>query len=211
MLDSTAMQRTLAVVLLLLLAAIGVVLLVDGSAGGAAGATSSGEFLGPTLPAGLRAADFTLSDQNGTSVSLHSYRGQVVVLTFIHSRCHDACPLMVNDIKGALNLLPGEGRGVPAIGVSVAPSEDTRASRHRFLREWGMDQRLRFLSGSGTQLGPVWHAYAIQPLRGSGIDDHSAFVLLIDRRGYERVGFAAAELRPEDLAHDIRALQAERA
>jgi cytochrome oxidase Cu insertion factor (SCO1/SenC/PrrC family) len=40
--------------------------------------------------------------------------------------------------------------------------------------------------------------------------DHSTFVLLIDRRGYERVGFAADQLTPEDLTHDIRALERER-
>jgi hypothetical protein len=34
-------------------------------------------------------------------------------------------------------------------------------------------------------------------------------VLLIDKRGVERVGFAADQLTPEDLAHDIRVLQRE--
>ena len=32
-------------------------------------------------------------------------------------------------------------------------------------------------------------------------------VLLIDKRGYERVGYAADQLTPEDLAHDIRVLE----
>ena len=54
-------------------------------------------------------------------MSLSQYRGHVVVLTFIHSLCHDTCPFMVEQIKGALNELPGNGRGIPAIGVSVEP------------------------------------------------------------------------------------------
>ncbi len=212
MLASSAVQRTLLLVLVLLLAAIGVVLVVgDGRGSGSSGvpgaSTGNGAFRGPTLPANLVAADFSLRDQNGRLVALHNYRGQVVILTFIHSKCHDACPLMVEDIKGALDLLPGGGRGVPAIGVSVAPAEDTPASRHHFLREWGMDARLAFVGGTTAQLRPVWHDYAMQPV-AKGID-HSTFVLLIDRRGHERIGYAADQLRPEDLAHDIRALERE--
>ena len=40
--------------------------------------------------------------------------------------------------------------------------------------------------------------------------DHSTFVMLIDKRGYERVGFPASDLTPEGLAHDIRELERER-
>ncbi len=79
------------------------------------------------------AANFSLRDQDGHLVSLAQYRGHVVVLTFIHSLCKDACPFMVEQIKGALNTLPGQGSGVPAIGVSVDPAEDTPANRRAFL------------------------------------------------------------------------------
>jgi protein SCO1/2 len=53
----------------------------------------------------------------------------------------------------------------------------------------------------------IWHEYAIQPVTPKV--DHSTFVLLIDKRGYERVGFAADQLTPEGLVHDIRVLQRE--
>ena len=38
------------------------------------------------MPPGLRAADFSLTDQTGHRVTLSRYRGHVVILTFIH-RC----------------------------------------------------------------------------------------------------------------------------
>ena len=211
MLASSAVQRALLLVLVLLLGAIGIVLLTDSGSG--SGSTTpgvsrpSGALLGPAMPPNLHASGFSLRDQNGRLVSLDAFRGRVVVLTFIHSKCHDACPLMVEDIKGALDLLPASGRGVPAIGVSVDPAEDTPASRHRFLRQWGMDSRMAFVNGAATQMRAVWHAYAMQPVTARV--DHSTFVILIDRRGRERVGYAADQLRPEDLAHDIRTLQRE--
>jgi protein SCO1/2 len=130
-----------------------------------------------------------------------------VVLTFIHSLCHDTCPFMVEQIKGALNDLPHSGRGVPAIGVSVAPTEDTVARRRRFLAKHQMTGRLAFVNGKLPAMRRVWHAYAIAPVTPKV--DHSTFVLLIDKRGIERVGFAADQLTPEGLAHDIGVLERE--
>jgi protein SCO1 len=199
-------DRVLLTVLAVLLAAIGAVLLTRVNS--ATPAARSAAFAGPLMPPGLRAAGFSLPDQNGRVVSLSSYRGHVVVLTFIHSQCKDACPFMVEQIKGALNDLPGAGAGVAAIGISVAPAEDTRASRQAFLAKHEMTARLAFLNGPPAVLRRVWHAYAMQPVQGK--IDHSTFVLLIDKRGIERVGFAADQLTPEGLSHDIAKLQRER-
>jgi protein SCO1/2 len=206
---STKLQRLLLLVLLGLVAAIVFVLLENSSAPPEATGFAHSTFDGPTMPPHLRGADFSLRDQNGQRVTLSAYRGRVVVLTFIHSLCHDACPFMVEQIKGALNNLPGNGSGVPTIGVSVAPSEDTIANRRRFLSTHDMSDRVAFVSGPVSQLRRVWHAYAIAPVTPKV--DHSTFVLLVDKRGYERVGFAADQLTPEGLAHDITVLQRERA
>ncbi len=205
MLASGKLQRVLMVALVALVAAIGVVLATgQGNGNNGATASASAAFAGPTMPP-VRAYDFTLRDVNGQRVSLAADRGHVVILTFIHSLCRDACPLMVEAIKGALNLLPGNGAGVPAIGVSVAPAEDTIVHRRVFLAKHAMTGRLAFVNGPMAAMRRIWHAYAIQPVTPKV--DHSTFVILVDKRGIERVGFAADELTPEGLAHDIRVLQ----
>jgi protein SCO1/2 len=208
MLASSPMQRLLLLVLVSLLAAIAVVLLATRDTSHTATvANGASKFEGPTMPPGLRAHDFSLQDVGGQRVTLGAYRGRVVIVTFIHSQCQDDCPFMVEQIKGALNLLPGGGRAVPAIGISVAPSQDTVANRRKFLAEHRMTGRLAFLNGPPAVVSRVWHSYAIQA--GTAPKGHSAFVLLIDKRGFERIGFAADQLTPEQLAHDIRVLQAE--
>ncbi len=206
---SPTLQRALLVVLVSLLAAIGVVLVSSRApASTPAPPTPTGsQFDGPTMPPGLRASDFSLTDQNGKQVSLSRYRGHVVILTFIHSLCHDTCPFMVEQIKGALNDLPQDGRGVPAIGVSVATAEDTPGNRRKFLAKHELGNRLAFVNGPPAIMRRVWHDYAIQPVEGK--IDHSTFVLLIDKRGFERIGFAADQLTPEGLVHDIRVLERE--
>jgi len=204
---STA-QRVLLLVLVGLLAAIAVVLLTSRpSQIGPATVLAGSPFDGPTMPPGLRAANFSLVDQSGNRVTLSRYRGRVVVLTFIHSLCHDTCPFMVEQIKGALNDLPGDGRNVPALGVSVQPAQDTVANRRAFLAKHDLTGRMAFLNGPLVAMRHVWHAYAIEPVTPKV--DHSTFVLLIDKRGLERVGFAADQLTPEGLAHDIRVLERE--
>ncbi len=205
MMTSSTLQRALLVVLASLLAAIAVVLITDRPGSSASPPPHRSAFDGATLPPGLRAADFSLTDPSGRRVTLSQYRGHVVILTFIHSLCHDTCPFMVEQIKGALNTLPAPA--VPAIGISVAPREDSAVNRRRFLRKHEMAGRLAFLNGSPPTLRQVWHAYAMQPVQGP--IDHSTFVLLIDKRGVERIGFPAAQLTPEGLAHDIRVLQRE--
>jgi len=207
MVASAKRQRVLMVVLVTLVAAIVVVISAGQGAGGSPTATASTRFQGPTMPPGLRAHDFTLRDQHGRPVSLAADRGHVVILTFIHSLCHDACPLMVEQIKGALNLLPHNGAGVPTIGVSADPSEDTVARRRAFLARHEMTGRMQYVNGSEAAMHTIYEAYAIQPVTAK--IDHSTFVILVDKRGLERVGFPADQLTPEGLAHDIRVLQRE--
>ncbi len=199
-------QFALWIALFVLLAAIGAVLISGQSSGATANAgTQSSAFDGPTMPPNLHASNFSLLDQNGKRVTLSNYRGRVVVLTFIHSLCHDACPFMVEQIKGALNDLPDAGRTVEVVGVTAEPAQDTVANRRKFLAQHEMTGRLAYLNGPLPVLKQIWHAYAIEPVTPK--IDHSTFVLLIDKRGIERVGFPADELTPEGLAHDIGVLE----
>ncbi len=141
MLASAKLQRALMLILLALLGAIVFIVVTDRGPGGT-GQAAQPEFDGPTMPPHLLAHDFTLTDQYGQRVSLAADRGKVVVLTFIHSLCHDTCPFMVEQIKGALNDLPHNGRNIPTIGVSVAPAEDTVHNRKAFLAKHEMTGRI---------------------------------------------------------------------
>jgi protein SCO1/2 len=196
------LQLTLAAVLGIVAVALVGVLLFGGGGGRAEGQRTDGfdGFVRPAIPP----KDFTLHDQDGRTASLRQYRGQVVVLTFMYSTCQDTCPVTAQQIRGALNDLP---RPVPALAVSVDPKNDTPENAKRFLIKQSLTDRMRFLLGTRAQLAPVWKAYGIQP-QGKGFE-HSAYVLLIDKRGRQRIGFPTEQLMPEDLAHDIRRLQAE--
>lgn len=161
-------------------------------------------FAGALRPPHVPPQDFSLRDQDGEPADLASYRGEVVLLTFLYSTCEDTCPITAQQIRGALDQL---GHDVPALAVSVDPANDTARRAQQFLLDQKLTGRMRFLVGSRAQLAPVWKAYAIQP-QGEGFE-HSAYVLLIDKQGRQRIGFPVGQLTPEGLAHDIGKLEAE--
>jgi protein SCO1/2 len=163
------------------------------------------KFLGGTLPPGVRAPDFRLTDQDGKPVSMAEYRGRPVVVTYLYTHCKESCPLEAQMIRGALDDL---GHDVPALAVSVDPFRDTPASARAFLRKAQMTGRMRFVLGKRRQLLPVWHGFAIQPqLRDQ---EHQALITLVDRKGVQRVAVGVDQTSPENLAHDIKVLAAEK-
>jgi protein SCO1/2 len=163
-------------------------------------------FDGAAFPRGVLAPPFSLLDQDGRDVSLQAARGRVVVLTFLSSSCR-SCVLVAQQVRGALDEL---GASSPStIFVSTDPDRDTPERVSHFLRETSLTGRVSYLAGPRAELRAVWHAYHVLPLSGSdrGSAEAAIAVLLIDRDGYERVGFGLEQLTPEGLAHDIRLLE----
>jgi protein SCO1/2 len=171
-------------------------------------ARSSSGFDGALLPA-TEARNFTLTDQLGRRVSLSQYRGRVTILTFLSSTCHPTCPLIAQQIRGALDEL---GSSVPTLIVSADPAADTPARVRRFLSEAALNERVKYLTGTQAELQPIWRAYDIVPAQlGNANSPHAASVLLIDPAGQKRDLFQVEQLTPEALAHDIRKLDGDHA
>jgi protein SCO1 len=161
-------------------------------------------FKGATRPP-APPADFALRDQDGDLVQLSGLRGAVVVLTPLYTHCQDTCPLTAQQIRGALDDLSGnERKGVRALALSVDPANDDADSARRFLVERRVSGYLDFLLGPRSELQPVWRDYGFAPQTKE--EEHNSYVVLIDKRGRQRVGFPVDHLTPEDLAHDIRVL-----
>jgi protein SCO1/2 len=50
----------------------------------------------------------------------------------------------------------------------------------------------------------VWRGYAVQPQ--SARTEHQARIVLVDSRGFQRIGFPIDQATPERIAHDVRLL-----
>ena len=158
-------------------------------------------FAGSRLPDGVRAPAFSLTDERGEPVSMSDFRGQPVIVTFLYTHCEETCPPAAQQVKGALNEL---GQDVPALAIAVDPPRDTAASARAFLSKQRMLGRMRFVLGSRSQLAGVWRGYAVRAQ--SAREEHQARIVIVDPRGYQRVGFPVNEATPERIAHDVRLL-----
>jgi protein SCO1/2 len=159
-------------------------------------------FAGSRLPDGVRAPAFELTDERDETITMADFRGEPVVVTFLYTHCDDTCPPAAQQVKGALNEL---GHDVPALAIAVEPPRDTAESARAFLSKQRLLGRMRFVLGERSELRPVWRGYAIQPQ--SARSEHQARIVLVDRRGFQRVGFPVEQATPERIAHDLRLLE----
>jgi protein SCO1 len=194
----------LTLMLVATLVLIGALAVVVFSGGGSK--SQADGFQGALRPDGIPPISFALKDQDGKTATLAQYRGEPVVLTFMYSTCKDTCPLTAQQIRGALDDL---GQDVPTLAISVDPANDTPLNARRFVNQQSLTGRMRFLLGTQAQLQPIWKAYGIQP-QGKAFD-HTAYVVLVDAKGVQRVGWPVEKLTPEGLAHDLKVLEAEKA
>jgi protein SCO1/2 len=159
-------------------------------------------FAGSRLPDGVRAPQFELTDERDERVAMSDFRGEPVIVTFLYTHCDETCPPAAQQVKGALDEL---GRDIPALAIAVEPPRDTPASARAFLSEQRMLGRMRFVLGTRDELEPVWRGFAVRPQ--SARAEHQARIVLVDKRGFQRIGFPIDQATPERIAHDLRLLE----
>jgi protein SCO1 len=199
--------RVLIALFLVALFSLGAVVLAapdQGSDAGKAPITGGSRFEGAVMPKGLRAPDFTLKNQDGDTISMRQFRGKPVIVTFLYTTCQDTCPLQAQTVRGALDQL---GEDVPAIAIAVDPPNDTPERARAFLSEQRTIGRMDFVLGTRAELKPLWDGFYIRPQ--SVTEEHNSRFTLVDKRGFQRIGYPGYEGTPERLAHDLRILQAE--
>ena len=139
---------------------------------------------------GDRAPGFTLTDQNGHTLSLSSLHGKVVVLQFMDPHCTDICPIVSAEfVKAYHDLGPLASKVVfAAVNVNAyhARVQDmakyTRAQQLNTIPTW------HFFTGPVAALKSVWRGYNIQvyaPNPNADIE-HTSAVYFIDPQGRER-------------------------
>jgi protein SCO1/2 len=124
------------------------------------------------------------------------------VVAFLYTHCPDVCPVIASNLGLALRRLPD----LRVLAVSVDPKNDTPASVKAFLRARNLPSRFRYVTGTHAQLAPVWAHYHVAATAGPRpIVSHTAFELLVDPQGRERVLYDA-QVQAADVARDVSAL-----
>jgi cytochrome oxidase Cu insertion factor (SCO1/SenC/PrrC family)/thiol-disulfide isomerase/thioredoxin len=146
-------------------------------------ALAANPYLDPGTPVSGAAPDFTLSDQFGQSVSLHVYRGKVVILAFNDSECTTICPLTTTAMLDAKAMLGKAGSQVQLLGVDADPAAISLEDVWSYSEVHGMLHSWRFLTGSLPQLQQVWKDYGIEAAIEAGEITHTPALFVIDPHG----------------------------
>lgn len=188
------------------------VLLAAGCGGASPKAVDSGPAVSPYRGSSVvdpsAAPDFALRDQAGRLVRMSSRRGRFTLVTFLYTHCPDVCPLIAEHLNAALRRLGASRSDTSVLAVSVDPKGDTPTAIRRFVAVHRLLPQFRYLRGSAAQLQPVWAAYhvASDPQHGTTAIGHSAYVLLVDRQGVERLIYDS-RVKAADIVHDIDVLR----
>jgi cytochrome oxidase Cu insertion factor (SCO1/SenC/PrrC family) len=140
---------------------------------------------GSTL-GGQPAPDIRLKNQFGQPMALSQFRGKVVILAFVDSRCTTVCPLTTVSMAEAKQLLGAAGSGVQLLGVDANPEATSVPDVMAYSRAHAMVNQWDFLTGTLPQLQATWRAYHIAVQIQKGMIDHTPALFVIDAHGRER-------------------------
>jgi cytochrome oxidase Cu insertion factor (SCO1/SenC/PrrC family) len=136
------------------------------------------------------APGFSLTDQDGRTVSLASLRGKVVLMTFLDPVCTTDCPIIAQEFKQAGQMLGAQAKHVELVAVVANPTYRSTAITRAFDRQEGLTAvpDWLYLTGSLSQLGAVWRHYGVtvEDLPAGAMAAHNDLAVVIDPAGHIR-------------------------
>jgi protein SCO1 len=127
--------------------------------------------------------DFTLTSQDGRAVSLSSFRGQLVAVDFIYTRCPlpDVCPRLSANFARLQKKFANQ---IALMSITLDPEFDTPAVLSDYAHRWGADARIwRFLTGSAEQIQKVAGHFGVVYWPEENAITHTSATAIIDRGG----------------------------
>ncbi|MHB1272011.1 MAG: SCO family protein [Rhodanobacter sp.] len=152
---------------------------------------------------------FTLTDDQGKTVSASDFRGKVVLLYFGYTHCPDVCPLTLAHLHVVMQRLGKLADGARILFVSVDPARDTPAVLHAYVNAF--DPHVVGLTGAASDIEALVKRYRAsftrEPSTGDGNYEvsHSSAIYVFDRDGNPRVLATPADSQG-DLVHDLHLL-----
>lgn len=176
-----------------------------------AGCDSSGvEFNGKDISGLMPDLKFSLTGENGETVTEARYQGEAVVLFFGYTHCPDYCPTTLTALAQALQKLsPEEREQLRVLFVSVDPERDTPELLAKYTGYFS--PRVDGLTGDKEALDALTkryrtaYSYGEPDENGNYLVNHGLAMYGFDRDGKVRV-FMRNDQPVERIAEDLRAL-----
>ena len=184
---ATARARSVAAVAALAVILLGAAPMASAAANRTADPILALAIAGNSATLDLPAPGFSLTDQDGHTVSLASLRGKVVLMTFLDPVCTTDCPIIAQEFKQTGQLLGAKDTGVELVAVVANPTYRSVAFTRAFDQQEGLATvpNWLYLTGSLSQLSAVWRHYGVtvENLPAGSMSAHNDLAVIIDRTG----------------------------
>ena len=151
---------------------------------------------------------FTLVDQSGATVASDSFRGRVLVVSFVFTTCREACPLITAQLARVQARARAEqlDSRVRFVSITLDPVADTPEALRRYAAAYAIDlASWHFLTGAPDDVARVIRAFGLATVAGDRIT-HGSLVVLVDRQGRIAEKRTDLELEPDRLLASLRKL-----
>lgn len=159
------------------------------------------------IPGAQFGGTYSLTDQNGQTVTEKSFPGMYKLVFFGFTYCPAVCPTELQKITQVIHDLGDLGLKIQPVFVSVDPDRDTVAVIKKYLQPF--DSRFVGLTGSEDQVAAAKNAYKVyankvaMPGTEDYMVDHSAFTYFMGPENELIAIYPATDKIPEITA-DIK-------
>lgn len=162
------------------------------------------------LKVGELMPDYTFTNELHQATTLKQYRGQVVALTFIYTRCPypTFCPRQGRQFAAASELLkeklPGPEKRWHLLSLSFDPGYDTPSVLQQYARTFRYDPaHWNFLTGAMIDIDAITEQFGMMFARDGEGFSHNLRTVVIDPTGHIRKIFLGNEWTAEDLVTEM--------
>ncbi len=158
------------------------------------------------FPADIGGA-FALIDQDGRPVTEADFHGRFMLVFFGFARCEGICPVGLQRMTAALDLLGEAGADLQPVLITVDPENDTPEVLAKRVAE--IHPRLIGLTGTPEAVAAARRAYKVdakpvgQSWKGTPLINHGSFLYLMGPGG-ELLTVLPPVLGPQRLAEILR-------
>ncbi|MDD1451843.1 SCO family protein [Sphingomonas sp. H160509] len=165
----------------------------------------------PPLEGARIGGAFTLTDQNGQTVTEQAFAGKYRIMYFGYTFCPDVCPTDVQAIGAAVKKLessdPELAAKIVPVFVTVDPARDTPAVLKQFVSAF--HPRMVGLTGTDAQIAKIKTEYAVYSSKGDAspgggyLVNHSRQAYLMDPDG-KPLALLPQEQGPDAVVTEIK-------
>lgn len=152
---------------------------------------------------GEPAPDFKLIDQHGRPVSLGSFRGKIIALNFLYTRCPmpEVCPRLAASFASLQRKIPE----VVLLSITIDPQWDTPEVLAEYAKLWrARDEGWRFLTGSPETVKQAATAWGLIYWPEEGAIVHTSRTAIIGRDGKLLAMVEGSSHRTDQLVNLVR-------